>query len=539
MARTSDMLAVGLDGDTLLLCRQSVAPGKVVVERMVAALASADLDLTDAAAVGAWLARVASEHRLPLRRVTFVAGREEVVLKRMSVPGGDGLSAAELTGLVRLSLSRQMTMAIDGAGIDHIRVGGESKPGSAATVVAAALPADRLSWYKAVAGAAGAKIAGIELALTGAGAIARDAALRRDGPSLCVAIGRGAVEFVLLENGQVSTARAVEMPAPKGEQEVEQYAARVVVEARRTWMGWAGGRETQPLESLLLLGVEDLCDRVRARCADAALASAVRTIGLPASVSIKDGARSGASLEIGAGPGEFLPLIGIGIAHAENLDRFDFIRVKRGPDPRARRRQLILSGAFGLIIAVGGAWVLAQMRLGELRDARDAARQAMNKAGTQYAEMLVQEVRADSVEHWANAGMDWLGHLKWLSEQMPAPKDGLLDEITASMSADVQFTPRNRSVAGAQWTTRQEAVFSLSGKVVRREIALDLRGRLVRGDLYKVVNQSADTEDRFSFDLVTSKRSPSDPPTATPPAAPSAKPAQGSAAAPSGGGRGT
>lgn len=536
MARTANMLTVGLDGDSLLLCAMAVAPGKVVVERMVHALAPDGLDRTDAAAIGAWLGRVASEHRLPLRRVTFVAGREEVVLKRMSVPGGDGLSAAELTGLVRLSLSRQMTMAIDGAGIDHIRIGAqESKPGGAAVVVAAALPADRLAWYKAVAGAAGARIAGIELALSGVCAIARDAALRRDGASLCVAIGRGAVEFVLLEDGQVSTARAVELPPPNSEQELEQYAARVVVEARRTWMGWAGGRDTQSLELLLLLGATPVCERVRARCADAALASAVRAIDLPASVSVKSDARDTGPIQEGSGPGEFLPLIGVGIAHAEKLDSFDFIRVKRGPDPRARRRQLALAGTFGLILALGGAWVLAQMRLGELKEARDAARQAMNKAGTQYADMLVQEVRADSVEHWANAGMDWLGHLKWLSEQMPDPKDGLLDEVAASMSADVQFTPRNRSVAGAQWVTRQEAVFSLSGKVVRREVALDLRGRLVRGDLYKVVNQSADTEDRFSLDLVTSRRSPSDPA----PDAPPPKPAAGSAAAPSSGGRGT
>lgn len=535
MGRAADMLTVGLDGDTLLLCRMVVAAEKVSVTRMIQAPAPEGLDRSDAAGVGAWLGRVATEAKLSLRRVTFVAGREEVVLKRMSVPGGAGLNPSELTGLVRLSLSRQMTMAIEGAGIDHVKVGSESRPGGdgAVTVVAAALPADRLAWYKAVAGAAGARIGGIELAISGVCAVSRHAALRHDGPSMAVAIGHGAVEFVLLEDGQVSTARAVEMPAPTSEPEFEQFAARVVVEARRTWMGWAGGRDALTLESVLLLGHRQICERVRARCMDASIASAVRTCELPSMVTVEADAAS----QDTSGAGEFLPLIGIGIAHAENLDRFDFVRIKRAPDPRARRRQLALAGAFGLIMAVGGAWVVAQMRLNELREARDSARQAMNKAGSQYAEMLMQEVRADSVEHWANAGMDWLGHLKWLSDQMPEPKDGLLDEVAASMSADVQFTPRDRSIAGGQWVTRQEAVFSLSGKVVRREIALDLRGRLVRGDLYKVVNQSADTEDRFSLDLVTSRRSPSDPAPAAPAAKPTASP--GTDSRPASGGRGT
>jgi hypothetical protein len=236
--------------------------------------------------------------------------------------------------------------------------------------------------------------------------------------------------------------------------------------------------------------------------------------------------------------GAFHAIIGVGVCRAESLSVFDFATVKKGPDPRARRRQLALAGAFSLIMLLGGAWVTAQVRLAEFRQSRDAARTAMNRAGTQYADLLVQEVRAESVERWAAAGMDWLSHLTWLSDQMPDPKDAQLDEVSAIMSADVEFVPRDRSVAGAQWNTRQQAVFSLSGRVIRRDIALDLRGRLVRGDLYKVVNQSADTEDRFSFDLVTSRRTPSDPPPPANVAKPEAAPAANETrAAP--GGRGT
>jgi hypothetical protein len=123
---------------------------------------------------------------------------------------------------------------------------------------------------------------------------------------------------------------------------------------------------------------------------------------------------------------------------------------------------------------------------------------------------LVQEARANSIEQWSSAGFDWLSHLRWLSDQLPEPSSGLLDEIKASMSADVQVTLRDRTTSNATWTTQQRAVFSIAGQVVRRDVALELRGRLVNGDVYSVLNQSADTADRFGFELVTARRSPFD-----------------------------
>ncbi|MBX3317225.1 MAG: pilus assembly protein PilM [Phycisphaeraceae bacterium] len=534
MARRSDMLAIEFDGTRLLGARMSVASGKVVVRELIESPAPEGLDRADAAAIGAWLGRVAAEKGLSLRRVVFVVGREEIILKRMNIPGGAGLNQTELAGLVRLSLSRQMTVAIDGAGIDFIRLDTAGEESGAATVVAAALPADRLAWYRAVAGAAGARVGGIQLAISGISAIARGIAARHDGPALCITLSRSKAEFLVLESGQIATARAVEIGAPHDDGGLEQYAARVVVEARRTWMGWTSGREGSVPESLLLFGDADLAERVRARSADASLASQVRVASLPPGVLIEPDTKQPADVATGA----FQAIIGVGFCRAESHNAFDFAVVKKGPDPKARLRQLTLAGAFSLILLLGGAWVLAQMRLAEYRESRDTARAAMNRAGTQYADLLVQEVRAESVERWAAAGMDWLGHLTWLSDQMPDPKDGQLDEVSAIMSADVEFVPRDRSVAGALWTTRQQAVFSLSGRVIRREIALDLRGRLVRGDLYKVVNQSADTEDRFSFDLVTSRTTPSDSAPSAPATKPDARPAlNGSVTAP--GGRGT
>lgn len=508
MARRAHAITVGIDGSTLLAADLAVASGRVEVRRLASIRMPEGVDRSDAAAVGDWMARSLAEHGISAKRLTFVARRDEVVLKRISVPGGAALSASELTGLVRLAMSRQMTMAVEGAGIDHVRIEGSADASGQVPVLAAAMPAERMAWYRAVAGAAGAKLAGIELGLGGIAPLVRDVAERRGGSVMAIAIGHSAVEFLVLENGQVATGRSVDLRRPGPDEDAEPFAARVVVEARRTWMGWGAGREVGGLEAITILGNDGLAERVMARCADAALASAIELVGLPGTVQLPG--------DVPRELGPFMPIIGVGVRWAEGADGFDFTRVRRGRDPRARRRQVVLCGLFGAIVGVGGLWVVSQQRLADLRGTRDAARTRMQKLGAQYADQLVLEARADAVEHWSMAGMDWLGHLKWLSEQMPDPKDGLLDEVSASVSSEVHFTPRDRNLPGGQWQTSQQAVFSLSGKVVKREVALDLRGRLVRGDVYRVINQTADTEDRFSFELNTARRSPTDPAPAQP-----------------------
>ena len=508
MSRRTHATLLGLDGATLLGADIATSAGAVEVRRLISAELPATLDRADAAAVGAWIGREIAERGLSASRVTFVARRDEIVLKRLSVPGGATLNTSELTGLVRLAMSRQMSVAIDGAGVDHIRVDtrGEQEgavPSGQAAVLAAAMPADRMAWYRAAAGAAGAKIGGIELGIGGLASLVRDVAERRGGAVLAIWIGLAAIELAVLVDGQPATGRAVDVRRPREGEDPEAFAGRVVVEARRTWMGWSAGQESATLEAVAILGDDEISKRVAARCQDASLASAVETVSLPRSVTFK-----------GETPRDltpFLPLIGVGVRWAEGIDGFDFTRTRRGPDPKARRRQLALASIFGVIVVAGGFGVLSQQRLGVLKRDRDAARARMMKLGEQYADHLVVEARATAIEQWSSAGVDWLGHLRWLSEQMPDPKDGLVDEVTGSVSADVRFTPRDRNLPGGQWATSQQAVISLSGKVVRREVALDLRGRLVRGDVYRVINQTADTEDRFSFELNTSRRSPLDP----------------------------
>ena len=114
----------------------------------------------------------------------IAAPRGEVVLKRLRLPKTTGAGDAELAGMVRLQMARQLTMAIEGTAIDYVTiesgargVAGEAPttaPGSAGTldVLAAALPADRMQWYVAMAEAAGCSIERVGLRASGAAATA-------------------------------------------------------------------------------------------------------------------------------------------------------------------------------------------------------------------------------------------------------------------------------------------------------------------------------------------------------------------------------
>jgi hypothetical protein len=500
MAGGSTITAIEFGSDRMHAAQLSIGQGKVEVQRTV--IASRPSDLTTAEAIGVWASKVLRDGGIKAKSIVFVARRDEVVLKRLAVPAGAGLQPQELAGLVRLAISRQVTLAMDGAGIDYVplrEVGAtEELP-----VIAAAMPADRVGWYKGVGAAMGVKKLSIDLSSFGIAALIADVAARRGGSALAIAIQEGSAELVAIEDGQIVLSRSVDAVAPVAEEEREGYAARLAVEARRTWMGVRAGQDAGSLEIVGVLGADALAELVRARCADSAVASASEVIRTPAAVEWSESTTPEQMRAL-------MPLVGVGLRRALQLEGVDFLMPRKGKDRGARKRELVLATVFMLIIGLGGLWVVAQQRLGELRESRALAMDRAQKLSTQYAELLVQEARANSIEQWSSAGFDWLSHLRWLSDQMPEPSSGLLDEIKASMSADVQVTLRDRTTSNATWTTQQRAVFSIAGQVVRRDVALELRGRLVNGDVYSVLNQSADTADRFGFELVTARRSPFD-----------------------------
>jgi hypothetical protein len=205
---------------------------------------------------------------------------------------------------------------------------------------------------------------------------------------------------------------------------------------------------------------------------------------------------------------------------------FDFAAPRKAPDFAAARRQRALAAVFLLIVVGGGAYVTASWSLAKLRSRVDAAEQKRATLAGDYSRFLLEQARLRHMREWLAPRVDWMAHLRWVSDQMPDPRDALLDSVEGRSSAHVLFSAPERSFTGGKWSHSQMTRLLIAGRVDARAVADDLRGRLIAGNLYRVDNRGADVPDRFDFSLATTALSPT-PASAAPADATSPPPDEG------------
>src|SRR2546421_341402 len=70
-------------------------------------------------------------------------------------------------------------------------------------VLAGAMPADRVRWWREIASGAGLNLRRIGLRCAGGAALLAELSQRRAGPIMGVSVGAGSTEFVIVEDGQM------------------------------------------------------------------------------------------------------------------------------------------------------------------------------------------------------------------------------------------------------------------------------------------------------------------------------------------------
>lgn len=512
---------VDLDRERLTALCAVVQPGKVAVRNWVAVSRPESIAGDNAEAVGQWVGQELRKAEIPRGRVVLAMPRGDVVLKRLTVPAGAAASAVDLGGIVHLQMSRQLTMAMEGTAVDYAPIQ-EPVPGAGApppavpapggsgatpapdaaptlTVMAGAMPADRVAWCRAMAEAGDLALKRIGLRCFGAAALLAELSQRRAGPVLGVAIGWGSVEFVVVEDGQMVFARAVDAPRPQAQAEVEPFAERVAVEAKRTWMSHRAARATGELELVAVLGAGDLARLVGQRCGQQ-MEARWELVRPPAVVEMPDRLpESEVSM--------LAPMVGLLVESVVGLSTLDFANPRRTPNAAEVKRRRVLLGVLGAILVGGGAYVGAQRQLGSLEEDVEASRQQVAELETKYEAFLVEHARLSHIEQWSQARVDWLAYLDVLNQQLPDPKLAILDTLGGQLlNADVQFSPKGKYPEGS-WAVGQTAQFSMDGKMAQRAVAADLRGKLL--ELFEnVSSKGPDVPDRFSLELQTSRQTP-------------------------------
>jgi len=504
------VLAIELDEQRFEAVEGVVSRGSVQVRQRISGQRPEGVDPSDTSAYGTWLRTALAEAGVHRVRAIIALPRDAVVLKSIHFPGmraqeaGPSGSAGDLAGMVRLQMARQLTMTLEGTSIDFVPIRDEEGTDSSAAganVLAGALPGDRLSWIRSVCRSARLRISQIDLLSAGSAALLADVSQRRGGAVLGVWLGHAAVEFVVVLDGRLVFSRAAEIESGM---DAEALASRVTVEAKRTWMSYRLGRDTGEIDSLVVLGQDDLARAVGARCGEA-LEMSWEVLGLTERVE------SAAVLDQ-ADRARAAPLIGLLVQAGAGARGLDFAHPRRGPDPGAVIRQRSLAAALILLLVVGPAWVHLSGRLSALESRRSSARDEAAGVQKEYIAFLRDQARLEHLRRWTGTRADWLAHLRYINSLAPEPGQILLDQVRASLTASVEFEPRSSSgrryYDGGRWRTGQQVAISISGGARDRHVSSDLRGRLVESGVYDVLSRGADVEDRFDLELVSSESAP-------------------------------
>lgn len=208
-------------------------------------------------------------------------------------------------------------------------------------------------------------------------------------------------------------------------------------------------------------------------------------------------------------PEGVLPLIGLMLEHAQSRVTLNFVGVRKAVDTHARKRQMAMAGVLAGILVIGGGLTLGHRRLGERSDQLSSLQGKIDELSKKRDRFAVEHARLNHIEQWNSARVDWLAHVRRLSDEMPNPKDALLEGVSGELSmGEAAYRPKDTTPAypNGTWEARRFAQISLSGKTDRRDVATELRGRLVSGTLgtiYEVNTRGADLPDRFSLSLST------------------------------------
>lgn len=514
MSIPREVVAVGLEQDRLYAAGASLsADGTVRVQTWLSAALPKTLDVRDAGAVGAWLGSELARVGLSKARLLFAAPRGEVVVKRMRLPKAARATEADLAGMVNLQMVRQLTVPVEGTAIDYVAVGEPkrlsategkpSKDGATIGVLAAALPGERLEWYKEVARSAGCRIESIGLRSAGVASILAGASQLHSGPILGIAVGTGSIEFVVVESGSMVFARSADVgtgPATDAETGLVQ---RVGVEAKRTWMSYRVGEDSAVVDAVLVAGEGPLAREIAERCGQE-LEMPWKLVELPTGIDLP---RSVSSLERLAA----VPLLGLLADAAANRPAIDFAHPRKAPDAAAARRQRVLAAAFGLIVLGGAGWMYSSSVLSGLEKKLKEAQAHGDGLKAEYNSYLCEEARLDHLQGWTRAGADWIAHARWLSDEMPDTHEAQLDLLSGHLTSSIVFKANGGKYDAQGWQTQQSADFAIAGRTRRREISNELRDRLASSQIFtKVETKGPDLPDRFTWALSTTLASPLD-----------------------------
>lgn len=472
--------------------------GSMKIKRVLIEEIPSDLDADDPSVVGDWLGARLREAGFTARSAHIVLGREDVGLKRLTLPTTE---SAELPEMTRLALHRELPFDADSAVIDFVPI---ARTETSTTVLAVAAPGAVVDAAKRIARSAGLKVERITLRSMGAAALLNNNGSLHDGgggrPSgMVIDVAPDFVEFSVIVEGTVRFSRAADVPHP---QDRLAAAEAVVTEARRTWMSYRAAEESIDVPQALIIG-DDRVSEYAAEPVSAILKAPVRPLHEHPSIDTAGVAMDGA-----------WPLAGALLESSAGGDLIDFANPHRAPDPRARLRTRRLIAAGLAIVAALGVWTFARLDLQRMQRRAQSLAQQERELLPAFKRFERDVARLEHLRLWDGSGVDWLHHAAYLASIAPPPERVVLDSWNAAAAASVSYDRAKK-----QWSATREVRIDIDGEARDRATADAFREALTQASIYATLTSGADAKGGkrlpfgFSYRLRTEKAppEPSDP----------------------------
>ncbi len=474
-----------------------------------------ETDPSDPKALGAFIADALAEAGVAAKSATVCLERRDAVAKRLTFNGVRS-PEAELPGLVRFQMQRQLTFPADDAAVDYTVLPAEevlpervddAAGDGALTVLAVAAPGARVKHLRETVARAGLELAGTALTAEGtASLLARHHLADESGPVLVACPTPDGWEFSVALGPRCAAARweaintlglarergggvpsgddvpSIPLAPAPDRPEPQDPVTAIASESRRTWMSYQLAPTSTPIARAVLISEPDEAHTAKAA---EALSSAVH---VSPEVLPPGDVVPGLKVE-GTLHSALIPLVGVAAEAGDTSARdrrIDVLNPRRPPDRAARVRQVALAGVLAVIAVVGGVWTVANREAGALEAELELLRGEYAEVATSRAEAIRRAARVEHIRRYLATGVSPLDQLASVVDIKPESERAILTRFAVGTDAEVSYSHdgRPRWYEDDRWSSAVLTTVSLRAAARSRADADVMRGLFVENESY-------------------------------------------------------